>query len=198
MDKAIQEGRAQGIEFEGRTEAAAGEPRLVIRELGPADKDAMRVALDRLTPESSYRRFMCHRSGFTDREVAQLTDPDGIDHVAVCAVLEGPDGASEIVGTARYFRFGAAGDAAEPAIMVVDGHQGIGLGRLLFRRLLSVAQGQGIRTFECELLATNTPMKRLLDSVSGGLTEYVQADPGCVVARIPTRADAPLAEQRAA
>lgn len=145
----------------------------------------MRAALERLSPDSRYRRFMSCKATFTDQEVAQLTDADGIDHVALCALLERPNSSPEIIGAARYFRLGDPERTAEPAIMVVDDYQGAGLGSALFRQLLGVAAEHGIRRFQCELLTSNVPMKRLIDQVSGGSATYTQGEPGSLVAKIP-------------
>ena len=159
--------------------------RVRIRPIVAADERAMRVALESLSPSSRYRRFMSHKATFTDREVRDLTHVDGVDHVALCAVVEEPGTAPRIVGTARYFRIGDHTRSAESAVMVLDAYQGRGLGTLLFERLTAVATERGIRWFECELLASNLPMKRLLDRTSAREVEVLHDEAGCLTSRVP-------------
>lgn len=156
------------------------------RPIAASDKEALRKALEKLSPHSRYRRFLSHKATFTDSEVESLTVVDGVDHFAICAVAERPGSSPEIVGTARYFRLGDSEETAEPAVVVVDAYQRKGLGTALFQRLLRTASDRGIRRFHCELLADNVPMKRLINNVVGeGEAKFTDWEAGCFIARIP-------------
>lgn len=163
-----------------------------IRPLRGSDREAMRVALERLSPESRYQRFMSHKIAFSDREVEHLANADGVDHVAVCAVLERPGEPAEIIGTAQYFQLGDPDVTAEPAFMVLDAYQGTGLGSLLFGRLLEMAAERGVRWFECQLLASNVAMRRLIDKASPRAVTHAEDEPGTVIARFPVRSTRPV------
>ena len=145
----------------------------------------MRKALDSLSPRSRYRRFMHQKATFSDAEVRELTEVDGFDHLAICALVESPGAPPQIVGTARYYRLGDAEGRAEPGIVVLDAYQGRGLGKALFERLVRAASERGIRSFECEILSNNVPMKRLLRRVDEEAAEFVQYEAGCLTARVP-------------
>lgn len=156
------------------------------RPIVASDEKAMRKALERLSSHSRYRRFLSHKAAFTDSEVRNLTVVDGVDHFAICAVLERPGSSPEIVGTARYFRLGDSEGTAEPAVMVLDEHQRKGLGTALFQRLLRTASDRGIRWFHCELLADNVPMKRLINNVMGDReAKFTNWEADCFIAKIP-------------
>ncbi|HWB75178.1 MAG TPA: GNAT family N-acetyltransferase, partial [Nannocystaceae bacterium] len=71
----------------------------------------------------------------------------------------------------------------EPAIVVVDGMQGKGLGRILMEHLVEAARERGVKRFRSEFLAINQPMKELLGTLS---TEaQFTADGPLVVAEFP-------------
>ena len=61
------------------------------------------------------------------------------------------DATGEGVGVARYVRTGP--DVAEPAIVVVDGWQGRGVGSRLLDALVKRAREEGIRRFQAPVSA---------------------------------------------
>ena len=101
-----------------------------MRSIGPGDRMLLMAAFERLSDESCYRRFLAHRSGFSETELDYLTAVDHRDHEALLAI----DVASgTAVGVARYIRVGPR--TAELAITVVDDWHRRGVGGLLLRRL---------------------------------------------------------------
>jgi ribosomal protein S18 acetylase RimI-like enzyme len=72
----------------------------------------------------------------------------------------------QLVGVARFVRLVDRTDVAEAALVVVDSEQGKGLGRLLLHRLVAAADERGIERFECSVLASNEPMRNLLESLA--------------------------------
>jgi len=133
-----------------------------IRSIQRADKGGIADALRELSSESFYRRTFATKRDLTDRELSQLTEVDGETVVALVALMK-EEGRDRIVGGGRYVRCNGAGapSRAEVAFLVDDAHQGIGIGSRIFRHLVSIAQGAGIRQFEAEVLPSNGDMLRL-------------------------------------
>ncbi|HVY49121.1 MAG TPA: GNAT family protein [Minicystis sp.] len=149
----------------------AGGQRVEIRAIRPADKDELRRAFERLSPESRLSRFLSPKSRLDDEQLRFLTEVDGKDHVAIVAVTDSPDLKSEYgLGVARFIRM-PPGDVAEGAVTVVDAMQNRGLGTLLLRVLAGLAHDRGIRAFRAEVLADNTRIRNLLDAAGGHVVE---------------------------
>jgi GNAT superfamily N-acetyltransferase len=84
---------------------------------------------------------------------------------ALAALDAGPD--SRIVGVARALRLEASD--AEPAIAVVDDHQGRGVGTALIAALVERSRSQGVTRYRAHVLADNVLIPRLLDAVGTAL-----------------------------
>lgn len=136
------------------------------RAIRPDDRARMVEGLRRLSPESRYLRFFTDKRELSESELRYLTEPDGVDHYAiVVAVLEGDD---EIdgAGVARFVAYPDRPRVAEPAILVADEYQRLGLGRMLMDRLMAAAAERGIRSFRSEVLARNAPMLTMLKDIA--------------------------------
>jgi len=142
---------------------------VVLRPVTPAAKPLIAAAMLRLSPESSRRRFFTPRFQLSDRELDRLTDLDGVDRYAIGATVVLPDGGAEGIGVARYARDPDAPRAAEAAVLVVDAYQGLGLGKLLLRRLAAAALARGIDRLRGIVLRDNDPMLGLLSRHAPGL-----------------------------
>jgi GNAT superfamily N-acetyltransferase len=55
-----------------------------------------------------------------------------------------------------------ADDKAEFAMIVEEDYQGLGLGKLIFKHLITIARAKGINKFEAEVLPANEQMLSLL------------------------------------
>jgi GNAT superfamily N-acetyltransferase len=128
---------------------------LIIRPLGPSDREALAAAFERLGAESRYRRFLSAMPALTESQLRHLTEVDQRDHVALAAVADG-----EIVGVARFVRLDGAD--AEPAIAVIDQYQGTRVGTALMAALADRARDEGVTRYQVTLLACNEIMLRLL------------------------------------
>jgi len=158
--------------------------RVRIRPIRPSDRKVLLKGFEQLSPESRYARFMTSKNSLTDRELRYLTEVDGIDHFAIGALRRHLVFRDEGVGSARFVRLAGQPDTAEPAVTVLDGFQGKGLGALLLQRLLNAAWERDIRWFRSELLASNVAMKRLAESQSPEV-EFRPSGDGCLVATFP-------------
>ena len=132
--------------------------RVEIRALRPDDQVDLVAAVGRTSAQSLYRRFFGVKRSFTEQEVAFFMNVDFVNHVALVALLD-EGGRSVIVGGGRYIVVQPG--QAEVAFVVVDEHQGRGIGRVLMRHLTSVARAAGLRTLIAEVLLENTPMLQL-------------------------------------
>jgi acetyltransferase len=85
--------------------------------------------------------------------------------MALVAIL-GQDGGEHIIGVARYSVIQDESlELAEPAIVVEDRYQGLGLGMLLFERLVVYARRHGICAFLGYVNHGNTKVMRLMRGV---------------------------------
>jgi GNAT superfamily N-acetyltransferase len=125
---------------------------VTLRPLAAGDREGIRRAFDRLSPESRYRRFFVSLRELSDGLLDVLTDVDHDNHEA----LVGFDPESgEIVGVARYVRMPEQPQRAEASVAVVDDWQGRGLGRELLERLVTRAREEGVLRFVAFIQADN-------------------------------------------
>jgi GNAT superfamily N-acetyltransferase len=108
--------------------------RALVRPIRPDDKQRLVDGLERLSPESRYRRFLRPVTSLSERELRYLTEIDYVNHfawVAVAADVEDQPG----LGVARYVRDPKDPEVAEAAVAVIDDYQGKGVGTVLLRML---------------------------------------------------------------
>ncbi len=156
--------------------------RVVFRLIRPDDKQLMLDGLARMSPESRFRRFFSHRERLSSAELVYLTELDQEHHFALAAgrpaqnsVGFGPD-AEVGLGVARFVVLdtdGVGPTAAEAAIAVVDDAQGLGLGRMLFERLVIAASERGVGVFRFDVLAENDTMLGLVQSMFPAASSHV-------------------------
>jgi GNAT superfamily N-acetyltransferase len=156
---------------------------VTLRLVQPGDRDEFDRQFRHLSPDSRYRRFFTGIRELTPEMLDYLTVVDGYDHFAVLAFTESLDLKEEAgAGVARFVRLADEPDVAEAAVTVVDDFQGRGLGRLLMTTLVEAAQERGVRKFRGEVLATNEPMRKLLDGA--GAKGYDSGD-GTIAFDVP-------------
>lgn len=137
--------------------------RIRIRPLLPEDKPQLVAGLERLSPESRFRRFLTGVERLSERELAYLTEIDYVDHFAWAAIaLDEPGEPGIAVG--RYIR-SADPSRGEMAVTVVDDYQGRGLGPLLLRALAAVADRNGVATLFGWVLAENRQALAMLEGL---------------------------------
>ena len=147
----------------------AGGRRVRLAPVTPASKPLIAAALLKLSPESSRRRFFTPRFWMSDAELDALTNLDGVNRFALGATAISADGRVEGLGIARYVRDALEPRAAEAAVVVVDAWQGLGLGKLLLRRLAAAALSRGIDRLRGIVLQDNDSMLGLLTRHAPGL-----------------------------
>jgi acetyltransferase len=152
---------------------------IVVRMLAPEDKELLRRGFERLSPESRYTRFLVPKPRLTDDELRYLCEIDQETHFALGAIKEDGDGAGNPVGLgiARFIVLPRDEPpvTAEAAVAVADEAHHLGLGRLLFERLVAAAVERGVTRFRCELLCSNAGMKTLIAKIAPVHTTEVAA-----------------------
>lgn len=103
-----------------------------IRPIRASDKAALARFHARLSPDARYRRYHGAKGDLTPSELAFLTEPDEVTHVARVAV--DPDG--EIDAVARVVD-------GEIAVVVADGRRHAGLGARVVAAALGAFREQG-------------------------------------------------------
>jgi GNAT superfamily N-acetyltransferase len=161
--------RRYGPDFSEDVALADGS-KAVIRTVRPEDRELLRRGFDALSPESRYLRFFSTKLRLSEKELEYLTNVDGENHFAIGASRFDEVGREEGLGIGRFIRDAEHPEVAEPALAVIDHAQGLGLGTLLLGHLTAAARERGIEVFQCELLAHNTTMARLLEEISPELS----------------------------
>ena len=131
-----------------------------IRALRPTDHAGLLAAVERISAESLYRRFMGAKRHFSEKERAFFLNVDFVNHVALVAVIQ-EAGRDTIIAGGRYIveRPGTA----EVAFAVIDKYQGQRIGTALLRHLTKIARGAGLREFIAEVLQDNSSMLKVFE-----------------------------------
>jgi acetate---CoA ligase (ADP-forming) len=165
---------------------------MTLRALRSSDKALLAQLFARLSPESIRYRVFGGKSSLTEKDLAYLTEVDFAAHVALAAVVSGPEGEPRIVGVGRYFRIDAKGalDAssvrAEVAFTVEDSYQGRGIGTLLLEHLAEIARTGGVEQIEADVLADNSRMLQVFGE--SGFVVKETLDAGVFHVTFPTDA----------
>ena len=118
---------------------------------------------DRLSKQSLYYRYFVARKPSLDalREQMVLSQYKG---AALAATLDSAP--NEIIGMAHYLPTPNDVSVAEPAFLVEDRFQGLGLGGALFKYLIQEALSQALHGFKLFVLFENRRMFKLLKQVT--------------------------------
>ncbi|MGF1470199.1 MAG: GNAT family N-acetyltransferase [Rubrobacteraceae bacterium] len=157
-----------------------------VRRATSEDLGKLRGMASRLSQQTIYERFHAPYPAVPDwmlSSVLNLDDRAGGSLVAVAG--------DEIVGHAMYVR-SADGDEAEIAVVVEDGWQSQGIGKLLIRRLAIEAGRRGVKVFVGAAVGENRRVLGLLRSVFSGVQTSIED--GSYLLRIPLRTLGQVAE----
>ena len=137
---------------------------VTIRAIEPEDKPLLVESMHHLSPQSLYFRFFTPKKELSEKELQYFTELDFIRHVGLLAIVD-DNGKQCPAGVARYIipNKPVANLRAEIAFAVEEEYQGMDIGSLLLKHLTKIAREEGIRSFNCFVLAGNTKMLRLLE-----------------------------------
>jgi GNAT superfamily N-acetyltransferase len=156
-----------------QSEPASAEERWILRdgrrararEIRPSDAPLLVQGFEQLSERSRRLRFFTPKRALSPREVAYLTQLDGQRHFAIGAGVLTDQG-WQPAAVARFVGLPHEPKEAEPALTVVDAFQGLGLGRLLFARLVDAAVERGYRILRADVLEENHAMLRIFRTAS--------------------------------
>ena len=149
-----------------------------IRPARPEDFDTVRDMHARMSTENLYMRFFGVSRSAAESEARRVCREPGPDHGALLAVLEG-----QVVGCGSYEVASDGSHSAEVAMAVADEMHRRGVGTLLLEHLVSLARGQGVRTFVAETLSENALMMQVF--ADAGLGEHRALVDGVYEVRFP-------------
>lgn len=152
--------------------------RLGVRSLEREDKDELGEGIAHLSEKSRYLRFFSPVKGLSAGQLTYLTTLDHDRHEALVAIEPATDGG---VAVARYVVTDDRPRTAEIAVTVNDAWQGRGVGTALLRRLADYARARGVRRFTALILAENTAMLKLAESLGAVISRELDGDTVCVV-----------------
>jgi GNAT superfamily N-acetyltransferase len=142
-----------------RKEHKDGSP-VSVRDLSAGDEAGLRAMFGRLSRDTIYKRFHMPFPRIPEPMLAHLMGHGG--DRSLVAVAGG-----EIVGHALYAGE-PGGEEAEVALVVEDGWQSVGIGKLLLAGLARKAVGRGVETFTAVALGENRRVLGLVDAVFAG------------------------------
>jgi len=146
-----------------------------LRCLTPADAHHVADLLERMSPDSRYRRYFRLVRSLAPVDLARFVAVSP-DHLAVGAFDSGV-----LVGVAQYFRSAKHPDSAEVAVEVADSHHRRGVAARLVPELARLAVDAGITHFTATVSAENRPVLELMRRSGWDLTmtldgPYVDVD----------------------
>ena len=130
---------------------------LLLRPIRPEDQPALQDAFAKLTPEEVRPRFFAPMRALDPAAAARLTQIDYEREMALVLTEPRDAGAGDIYGVVRLIA-DADGGRAEFAIIVGRPMKGLGLGKLMMRRILDYARQRGIREVCGDVLRDNRAM----------------------------------------
>lgn len=165
---------AKALEKRGlyrRSPTLLGGDGVFVRRVRPEDAGGLRGMFARCSPETIYFRFHLPRPTAPEWAIGLLAGTGDVhrDGRAIVTV----DGA-EIVGHAMYVREQGDGREAEVAVVVEDGWQSSGVGKLLFSEIAGEARRAGVEVFACTTLGANYRLHAVVRrAFPGSRTSYV-------------------------
>jgi len=133
-----------------------------VRAIRGEDKERMRVAFDRLSPQTVYKRFFHHLMDLTPGALREATELDFHDHVGL-ALTVGEGTGEKLIALGEFVRVTRGAGCAEVAFIVADEYQHRGAATLLLQHLVQVARGLGLRELLADVLEDNREMLEVLE-----------------------------------
>lgn len=152
---------------------------VLVRPLEPEDASELGAAIERLSPESRYRRFLSPIPRLPASHLRSLTE---VDHHTREALVAFDPSSRRGLGVARWGTLVDDPDVAEIAVGVADEKQRLGLASALLRLLLDRARSEGLREARGTTQGENRAALHLLERFGfrrtrseGGVMEFALA-----------------------
>ena len=128
-----------------------------VRAIRPDDKERIRIAFERLSTRTVYRRFFHHMTTLTSGALREATELDFRDRVGL-ALTVGEGISERLIAVGNFVRVAPGADCAEAAFVVTDDYQHRGAATLLLQHLVHVARDVGVRQLLALVLEDNREM----------------------------------------
>ncbi len=146
------------------------------RPIKPSDEPMMKEMFYSFSEQTVYLRYHGQLKSMPHNKLQVFCNVDYDTEMAIVGVA-GPPGREEVIAVARYMT-DPAKSSAELAFVVADAWQRKGLGTYLFRRLLTIAQQEGIRRYQADVLIENSGMLKIFHR--SGLNTETSTEAGVV------------------
>jgi GNAT superfamily N-acetyltransferase len=130
----------------------------------------------RLSNKSRYLRFGGAKNWQSDKDIR---------YFAICTVKEDSDGNEIGIGVGRFIRSADDPTHAEPAMVVTDDAQGLGLGYLLSLRLITAARERGVERFDANVLASISIVLRMMKELGSDTELHRYSSETVVLSNLP-------------
>ena len=132
---------------------------VLIRPIRHDDRERVIRAFYELEPESVYTRFFWPKRELSGADLARI-DASDFEHALTLVATIGQADDETIIGDGSYAVIDRPGHplTAEVSFTIEEDYQGQGLATWLMAVLTKIARERGIRSFEAEVLASNSAM----------------------------------------
>jgi len=126
---------------------------LRFRAIKPSDEEGMRNLFYRFSDESVYYRYFHSVSSMPHAKMQQYVNVDWNQVMSIVGLI-GEEGKGRIIAEARYIKIPGS-PFAEVVFVVDEEYQRLGIASFLYRMLIRLAKGRGIKGFIAEVLFSN-------------------------------------------
>lgn len=161
-------------EFRQQARLRNGTP-VLIRAIRHDDRERIIAAFRKLDPESIYTRFFSAKKELTETDLARIDASDFVHALALVATI-GEGEHEVIIGGGAYTVLDRPGEplTAEVSFTIEEDYHGQGLSGLFMRLLTQIGRERGIRRFEAEVLAGNTPMLKVFQRSGLPMSKHIE------------------------
>jgi len=152
---------------------------LVIRPIHARDAGPIEASFQLLHEDEVRRRFLHVLKALSEAHLHQITHPAPDREFVVVAAEPLPPGKAIVSAVARLSRDGDQPARAEFGLLVSHFVTGLGLGRILLKRLIEWSGQHGIRELWGDVMDDNTPMLALTGKL-GFSRETIRGSPGLI------------------
>jgi GNAT superfamily N-acetyltransferase len=150
------------IQFECLHTTKSGKE-VLVRPIKPVDEDDLRVFFHNLSDQSVYLRYFRRMKSMPQKILQKTADID-YSHDMAIVILSPPDAFQhDIVGIAQWISDPRGLNVPEIAFQVRDDWQGEGLGKYLFRKIMSTAKIMNVMKLKADVLASNKAMNVIFE-----------------------------------
>ena len=162
------------FDFSRPAQLRSGTP-VLIRAIRPDDRERIIAAFHKLDQETIYTRFFSAKKELSAGDLGRIEASDFV-HAAVLVATLGSGADETIIGGGAYTVIQRPDGVltAELSFTIEEDYHGQGLSTLFMTLLTEIGRERGIRRFEAEVLAGNTPMLRVFQRSGLPMTRHAE------------------------